>query len=85
MDDSSKYFQEQYPRSWVMRIMVQTEVYDKPSVQCDCDARRPMSAVGIKVESASFSVWIQLQLTDSTCSAKSRHSDALKKGEAPQP
>ena len=57
-DNSSKYFQEQYPR-WVMRvIMVQTEVYDKPSVQFNCDARRLMSAVGSKVGSASFSVWI---------------------------
>ena len=46
-DDSSKYFQQQYAR-WVMvtgadRSLI---VYDKPSVQCDCDARRPMSAVG---------------------------------------
>ena len=38
----------------VMRIEVKTEVYDKPSVQCDCDARRPMSAVEIKVGFCEF-------------------------------
>ena len=56
--DSSKYLRGQHPR-WVMRCMVKTKVFDQPSLQCDCDARRLMFAVGIKgSRSLSFSAWI---------------------------
>ena len=65
----------------VMRIMVKMEVCDQPSVQCDCDARKPMSKLKVDQRVSGSG----LQLTDSICSMKSRHSDALKKGEASQP